>query len=429
MEKFFHSVTLDSDLCKGCTNCVKRCPTEAIRVRDGKARIIKERCIDCGECIRVCPQHAKRAVVDPPDIINSFNYTVALPAPTLYAQFKDIAGPNELLNALVDIGFDDVFEVALAAEAVSAETARLMAEGGLERPVISTACPAVLRLIRVRFPELIPNILQLRSPMEVAARWAKRRAAARGIKPEQVGCVFITPCPAKVTAVRAPIGNSVSYVDAVVSMADLYPRLLSAIKREKESPAGRELSRAGYLGLGWAASGGESCGLGQVEYLAADGIENVIRVLEALEDDKISDVDFIELNACTGGCVGGVLTVENPFIAKARLKRLSEHRGQGEGYTDPPAKCELSWDEEMTYEPVMRLDEDITQAMRKLAMIRELEEQFNGMDCGACGAPSCRAMAEDIVQGYRTEDQCIYRMRQRLQELVDLVERKGDGRQ
>ena len=72
MDRFFHSVTLDRDRCVGCTNCIKRCPTQAIRVRGGKAQIISERCIDCGECIRVCPHHAKKANHDSLSMLESY---------------------------------------------------------------------------------------------------------------------------------------------------------------------------------------------------------------------------------------------------------------------------------------------------------------------------------------------------------------------
>ena len=88
MERFYHSVTLDVDKCVGCTNCIKRCPTEAIRVREGKAIITPERCIDCGVCIRVCPHHAKKAKFDHLEMLNRFTYNIALPAPSLYGQFR-----------------------------------------------------------------------------------------------------------------------------------------------------------------------------------------------------------------------------------------------------------------------------------------------------------------------------------------------------
>ena len=103
---FFHSVTLDRDKCHGCINCVKRCPTEAIRVRGGKAKIIKERCIDCGECIRVCPHHAKQAIFDPLSVMDRFTYKIALPAPALYGQFNNLDDIDLILGALLLMGFD-----------------------------------------------------------------------------------------------------------------------------------------------------------------------------------------------------------------------------------------------------------------------------------------------------------------------------------
>ena len=159
MDQFFHSVMLDSDLCKGCINCIKRCPTEAIRVRGGKAKIITERCIDCGECIRICPHHAKKAIYDKLSVLDDYRYTIALPAPSLYGQFNNLEDVDIVLNALLKMGFDQVFEVAKAAEIVSDISRRVMSEGRIEKPVISSACPTVVRLIRVRFPELIDHVL------------------------------------------------------------------------------------------------------------------------------------------------------------------------------------------------------------------------------------------------------------------------------
>ncbi len=127
-----HSVTLDEDLCRGCTNCIANCPTEAIRVRNGKAHIISERCIDCGECIRSCPSHAKKAISDPLSIIDNFDYKVAIPAPSFYGQFKDDIGTDRVLSALLEVGFDDVYEVARAAEIVSIATKNRWIQGNIQ---------------------------------------------------------------------------------------------------------------------------------------------------------------------------------------------------------------------------------------------------------------------------------------------------------
>ena len=103
-KKRFHSVRLEKDKCRGCTNCLKRCPTEAIRVRGGRAHIIDERCIDCGECIRVCDYHAKVAVTDPLSSISRFKYKIALPAPSLYGQFKSLRHIAQVLTGLKHMG-------------------------------------------------------------------------------------------------------------------------------------------------------------------------------------------------------------------------------------------------------------------------------------------------------------------------------------
>ena len=416
MKEYFHSVRLDSALCKGCTTCVKRCPTEAIRVRDKKATITSERCVDCGECIRVCPEHAKKAVVDSLDILKNYEYTVALPAPTLYGQFQNLDDRNYILTALKRIGFDDVFEVSVAADAVSAAMHMELMAKRIPHPIISSACPAVLRIICVRFPSLLPHLFDYRSPMELAARWGRRLAIKKtGLPADKIGCIFISPCPAKSTSVKNPIDNTRSPIDAVVSISEVYPKLLAAIKKI-ETP--ETLVQSGAIGVGWAISGGEGAAAMEPNHLAASGVENTIRILEALEDDKLTDVDLIELNSCGPGCVGGVLTVENPFIARSRIQTLMRRIGPVLPTDGCPVE-DMRWEGKVDFEPVLMLDPDVHVAMSKYDRINELQERFNGMDCGACGAPSCRALAEDIVQGYSNEDQCIFIVREKLQKLID----------
>ena len=408
--KFFTSVQLEETLCKGCINCIKRCPTQAIRVRNGKAVITKEFCIDCGECIRICPHHAKRAVYDKLDIRNQYAYTVALPAPSLYGQFNHLEDVNIVLTALKRIGFDDVYEVSGGAELVSELTRNYVAAHPQKQPFISTACPSIVRLIRVRFPNLIEHLLPIKPPVELAAELARKRAMEKtGLPSEKIGIIFLSPCPSKVTWVKTPLGMKKSNIDAVCAIKDVYKPLLSLMKEVAEHP--EELSISGKIGISWGATGGEAGGLLTDRYLAADGMENVIRVLEDLEDNKISDLEFIELNACNGGCVGGVLTVENPFAAMAKLHRLRKYMTVARSHIEteflyPPE--EAFWTEEVEYEPVFKLGENVRESIARMAQVEELCKKFPGLDCGSCGAPTCKALAEDIVRGEATEHDCIH---------------------
>ncbi len=420
MKEYFHSVTLDEEKCKGCTNCIKRCPTEAIRVRKGKARIIAERCIDCGECIRVCPYHAKKAITDQFDIINNFKFKVAIPAPTIYGQFKSARSTNHILNALKLVGFDHVYEVAKAAEIISNATIELMKKADMPRPLISSACPAVVRLIQVRFPSLIENILKLESPMELAAKIVKDEIVKnRNIPIDDIGVFFITPCAAKATSIKAPYEREKSCVDGAISIKDIYLKLLTALGEvEKEE----ELAKSGFAGIRWANSGGESLALGTDNFLAVDGIHNVISILEEIENDKLEDIEFIEALACQGGCLGGPLTVENLYVAKTRIKKFidmaKKNKNSSEEYPDAAYDYDLLWTGNVKHKPIMKLDEDFEIAMKKLETLQSISEELPGLDCGACGAPNCRALAEDIVRGNASETDCVFKLREKVRDLT-----------
>ena len=421
MDKFYHSVRLDESRCKGCINCIKRCPTEAIRVRGGKASINNKFCIDCGECIRVCPHHAKLATYDKLDVMKKYKYTVALPAPSLYSQFNNLDDVNIVLNALLLMGFDDVFEVSAAAELVSEATRQYISEHEEQLPLISTACPSVVRLIRVRFPNLIPHLLPINPPVEVAAVLAVRKAMEdTGLPREEIGIMFISPCPSKVTYVKSPLGTEKSEIDQVLAIKDVYPKLLACMKTVvgEDYPV---IGTSGKIGISWGHSGGEASGLFTENYLAADGIENVIRVLEDMEDQKFTNLRFVELNACNGGCVGGVLTVENPYVAEVKLKRLRKYMPVARSHMHESEENVIRWTTGVQYEPVFRLGNNMMESFSRLNQVERLMKKFPGLDCGSCGAPTCKALAEDIVRGDANETDCVYYLRENLHKLSEEV--------
>ena len=412
MNTYEHSVYLDTPKCIGCTTCLKHCPTEAIRIRDNHAVINQERCIDCGECIRVCPNNAKKATCNKLEVMDKFKWKIALPAPTLYGQFDNLDDVDYVLDGLLKIGFDDVFEVSAAAELVSAYTRLYLKNNNVKKPAISSACPAVLRLICLRFPSLKDNIIHMLPPMEVAASLAREKALKEHpeLKPEEIGTCFISPCPAKMSYVRNGFANYKSQVDAVVSIKDLYFQLISAMNPEEEI---KSISNSGMIGIGWASSGGESTAIFNDSYLAADGIDNCIKVLDQIENGNIPPLEFIELNACTGGCVGGVLTIQNPFIAKARLQGLRRYLPVSQNYIskDDQLPTSILFNDFPVYKPISRLSDSMAESMRMMAEIQQLKSELPGIDCGSCGAPNCRAFAEDVVKKQTVLENCLIRQR------------------
>lgn len=429
-ETYFHSVRLDWEKCRGCTNCIKRCPTEAIRVREGKANIIEQRCIDCGECIRVCPNRAKIAVRDSLDVLDKFKYKVALPAPAFFGQFGRGIPADRILAGLLAIGFDAVLEVPVAAEAVSVATREYLRKVRYEKPLISQACPAVVGLIQVLFPALIDHIIPIESPMCIAARMAKEKYSRElGLHPSEIGTFFISPCPAKVTVVRQPVGKAWSFVDGVLAINDVYAEVMKVLG-EVEHGAG--LCQATSVGILWGRAGGEQEAVGYGNAMAVDGIHNVISVLEAVERGELCDIDFLECQACIGGCVGGVFVAKNPFVARLKLQELvnalPDIPSRREQYEERVRVAEQLFDRgyfalprRIEPRPGLKLDEDMTKAISKMERLEEIVKQLPGLDCGSCGSPNCRALAEDIVRGMAVETDCVFKLRQRVEVLAEEV--------
>ncbi|WP_093796617.1 [Fe-Fe] hydrogenase large subunit C-terminal domain-containing protein [Sporomusa acidovorans] len=428
MSDYFHSVKLIIDRCKGCVSCIKRCPTEAIRIRKGKAKITESRCIDCGECIRWCANHAKTAFTDSLDDLKSFTYNVALPAPSLYAQFALNIPVSAILRGLLRLGFNEVFEVAQGAGIVAAAIREYIKRKDIKRPVISSACPAVVRLVQVKFPELIDHLIPMDAPAEVAAMVVRDSCSQRlNLAREEIGVWFITPCPAKMTAAKQRFDAKNSSITGAIAISRIYGDLL---KTGLTSPCDTNFRKAAAEDIGWAAAGGEASAVNAENALIVDEIHDVSVVLDQVTLGKLNKVDYIEALACSGGCIGGPLTVENQFVAKHRLQqRLKAIRNEDatQGVTPLPVYPGRSVNSRRPTEPrlVMRLDEDMETALQKVQLIEETLKKLPGLDCGSCGSPNCRALAEDIVQGIASETDCIFKLREGVyalaQAMVDLA--------
>lgn len=415
-----HSVLLKEDKCEGCTNCVKKCPTKAIRVHKGKATIKEELCIDCGECIRTCEYHAKYTETDSLEDALRYKYPVALIPPSFYGQFNMDIKPSEIVNTLYELGFNDVWDVALAAEALSLKTARFLE--GKEGPYISSSCPVVVRLIKVLYPELVEYLLPFKSPVEIMGEFTKKYLVKKGIAvKEDIGVFFLTPCPAKLTTVKYPLGQEKSSLDGAIGVEKIYHAILKKITGKKGNINKRK-SLLPLLGINWGYEGGEGKILKsekQKDIISLSGIHRIKELLDELARGNMEGVKYLELVACPEGCVGGVLNVQSPYQAKFNIEKLTD-KNLNFAKQDYDLYDYLL-ERPFQVEKVGSLDKDFVSAMEKLDQLEKEIDILPGLDCAACGAPDCKTLAEDIVSGLAQRTDCIFMLRKRVSELADKI--------
>ncbi len=405
---FHHALKILDDVCIGCTHCMSVCPTQAIRVENGIARIIDNRCIDCGECYKVCPVSAIIVEQDDFEKIRNYKAKVALVPGVLIGQFPERIPTENLYQALHDLGFSHVYEVENTAGFVL-EGLENENESTSPKPGISSFCPAVIRLIQVRYPSLVNNILKVKPPIDMSALYYRQKLLAEGYEDNEIGIFYVTPCAAKIASVKSPVGNENSSVNGVINMKFLFNRM-SALMKDGVKKADIDLKQEllSKEGIKWSLTNGELSNISG-KGLAIDGIHNVSNFLDRLENDEYNNIDFLELRACDQSCAGGILVGGNRFLTVERLKKRSELypplRDKSLHLQNAPSDYKLG---EIQPRPIEKLDEDMGKAMKKMERKRRLMCYLPGIDCGACGAPDCHTLAEDIVQGKANISQCVF---------------------
>ncbi|MBN1592142.1 MAG: 4Fe-4S dicluster domain-containing protein [Candidatus Coatesbacteria bacterium] len=411
-----HALKIDEGRCTGCVECTRSCPAKAIRVRDGIAEVMAERCIDCGECYRVCPQGAIVPVTTTHTDLSAFKYKVALPSPALYSQFGPNILPEDVLHALLSIGFDLAYDKAYACEMVFGEVKDYIEQNHSREPFISPVCPAVTRLVQLMFPELTSLILPFRPPREVAAKAIKMDVSNRlGIREDEIAVIHITPCLAKLAAMINPPTGEKSYLDGAVGISEIYAQLLTALKqREKKVDEIPELlHRSSGMGIGFGRVGGEVTDLGFEESLAVSGVQDTISILRDLERRKLQNMKYLECQICPGGCIGGPLTVQNRYIASHTISKfvgLFGSKPQVEEMMKSGEQERAHFRLAKSINPVSipPLDTDTSFAIGKMRLREEILRKLPGKNCAACGAPDCLTLADDIVRGRASIEDCVF---------------------
>jgi len=426
MNHYLHFVRVDENKCMGRMKCMRVCPTQAIRVRGGKAKIDDEKCIDCGECITSCPSGAIYPLTDPFGELTKFRHTVAVPSPALYAQFGQKITPAKILNGLKKLGFDDAYDLALSCGEVSFALLEYLRENSEIKPLIINTCPTVVRLIQVKYPSLINHITPIDIPREIAAREVKQRKSKQyGLKEKEIGAFYITPCPAKMISIKQPAEKEKSYLDGAISISDIYGPLLSAMGNGDIEESDESIDKLCILGLGWAMAGGISRTLKLENSLTVSGLPEILKVFDDIERGSLQHIDFIEAYSCPQGCIGGSLTVENLYISYNKILRLIEELELKKIKRCPDVKeVRKKYSEGYFFKkhrlrprPLKPLNDDLTKAIKKRKEIEKIYEKLPKIDCGACGSPTCEAFAEDVVKKERSLLDCVFMLPKKLRDL------------
>ncbi len=405
---------------------MRACPTQAIRVRNRKAIILEEKCIDCGECITVCPHNAIVPLTDPFGELTRFRYTVAIPSPALYAQFGREILPEKILSGIKKLGFDSAYDLALTCGEVSFAIQEYLRDYTGPKPLISNACPTIVRLIQVKYPELIDQLIPIEPPRELAAREIKKKLSKQlVIKEEEIGVFYLTPCPVKMISIKQPAEKGKSYIDGAISISDIYGPLLSVMEDLEKGSYRKALESICILGVGWAMVGGICRTLRLKNSMAVSGLPEILKVFDDIERGKLRNIDFIEAYSCLQGCVGGSLTVENLYTSYNKILKLIETLEFEQIKACPDIReVRKLYNQEYFFikgkfepRPLKPLDQDIAKAIKKRKAKDEIYEALPKIDCGVCGAPTCLTFAEDLVKGEANLTDCIFNLSNNLEEL------------
>ena len=408
---FHHALYIVEHACKGCTHCMKRCPTQAIRIAKGKARIDNGLCIECGQCMAVCPNNAIAIEQDSLSQLESYTTRVAIVPAVFFAQFDDSVTLGQIITTLYALGFTHLY---LAETGVDILTVLEAKDQSSSLPLISNFCPSVQRLIQVRFPLLVGNLSTLRSPAQVTAMFAhsELKTLADGL-----GVFYFSPCAAKIAQFKTEGSEEHRLFDGIINFDTAYNLVCSYLAKHKE--AVQEETRAFSFpvctrkALRWSLVKGQSSNHSG-RCLAVDEMHNVIEFLEILEDEQETNLQFLELDACAEGCVGGILTVRNRFLATERLRHWSSTvpKQLDQNLCERILMHKSAFYKNLNLEPaapleVLGLDTDHAKALQKLRKAERILAALPGIDCGLCGSPCCKALAEDIAKSQASIRQCV----------------------
>lgn len=404
--------------CRDCYKCLRECPVKAIKFVDHEARIITDRCILCGKCTVVCPQNAKRVHSETGDVealLASGKPVIASVAPSFVSAFgvKDFAVMGIALGKL---GFKMAEETAVGANIVTAEYEKLL-ETGEYKNFITSACPAINRMVQLYYPKALKYLAPVASPMVAHARLLKKRYPEAEI-------VFIGPCIAKKREGRE--SGLISAVLTFTELKTLFDEKGIDLNAIAAIPVNEDIkNRSKYYPISRGIIKSFNRLPQNYEYVAVDGVKRSFDVLEDI--DKLEGM-FIEINCCEYACINGPATIKNQGSLKANedVRRYAQDslKGGEPGYIDPMGVDYAEGHPRISLGNVVPSERDIRAVLAKTGKFKPEDE----LNCGACGYPTCREKAIAVLNGNADLEMCIPYMRKRAESMsYEIIQNSPNG--
>lgn len=397
-------LTLKKSNCKNCYKCIRHCPVKSIRFSGNQAHIIGNECILCGECFVVCPQNAKEINSEREKVkvlIQSGDPVYVSLAPSFVANYN--VGIESMRAALKKLGFKDAEETAIGATIVKREYDRLLKEEKRD-VVISSCCHTINLLIQKYYPEALPYLADVLSPMQAHCTELKKRNA---------GCktVFIGPCLSKKD--EAQMYSDV--VDAVLTFEELTEWLRDERIELENAKDVKEESRARFFPTTGGILKTMALDAPDYHYVALDGVQNCA---EALKDILAGNVHktFIEMSACVGSCVGGPVMEHRKPIKN--YEAISSYAGKKDFDVAQPQSEDLRKRmSPIDRHTVMPTETEIATVLREMGKTKKSDE----LNCGSCGYDTCREKAIAILQGKAEISMCLPYLKDKAESFSDSI--------
>lgn len=406
--------------CKDCYRCLRECPVKAISFADHHAKIIEDRCILCGRCMHVCPQNAKILHGDLDKVrsmLREGRKLIASVAPSFISSMG-LRSFAPLRKALKDMGFFDAEETARGAEWTTREYARLLDKGDMKN-FITSACPSACRLIQEYFPQALPYLAPVASPMIAHARLIHAEHPDADV-------IFLGPCLAKKRE-AAESGE----VAAVITFSEMTPEFISTVQSDSCPSVESDSCPINPAAKGYPVTDGIIRSFTKLpdgyRYMSVDGYKRCMEVLENIEN---YEGVFMEINICPTGCINGPCAVlPQGGTTRAKVELHDYVVGQKQIFPDTKqpdqAVVDFSCDHPVVTNRSRKVsDKEIEEVLHRTGKMSPADE----LNCGACGYRSCRGKAWAVINGYADIEMCLPYMRKKAESLaVDIVHKSPEG--